>query len=73
MDSIWVDCRIVAKLIMPGPDPGGRIVTILLGIVGALIGIGRERARADIFDYIERWHNPRERRRLAFQQQGQNS
>ena len=34
---------IVAKLIMPGPDPGGMIVTILLGIVGALIGgfIGR--------------------------------
>ena len=29
---------IVAKLIMPGPDPGGMIVTILLGIVGALIG-----------------------------------
>ena len=28
---------------MPGPDPGGMIVTILLGIVGALIGgfIGR--------------------------------
>jgi uncharacterized membrane protein YeaQ/YmgE (transglycosylase-associated protein family) len=34
---------IVAKLIMPGPDPGGMIVTILLGIGGALIGgfIGR--------------------------------
>lgn len=34
---------IVAKLIMPGPDPGGMILTILLGIVGALIGgfIGR--------------------------------
>ena len=34
---------IVAKLIMPGPDPGGMIETILLGIVGALIGgfIGR--------------------------------
>jgi len=34
---------VVAKLIMPGPDPGGMIVTIFLGIVGALIGgfIGR--------------------------------
>ena len=34
---------VVAKLIMPGPDPGGMILTILLGIVGALIGgfIGR--------------------------------
>jgi uncharacterized membrane protein YeaQ/YmgE (transglycosylase-associated protein family) len=34
---------VVAKLIMPGPDPGGMVLTILLGIVGALIGgfIGR--------------------------------
>jgi uncharacterized membrane protein YeaQ/YmgE (transglycosylase-associated protein family) len=33
----------IAKLIMPGEDPGGIIVTILLGIGGALIGgfIGR--------------------------------
>jgi uncharacterized membrane protein YeaQ/YmgE (transglycosylase-associated protein family) len=29
---------IVAKLVMPGRDPGGFIVTILLGIVGALLG-----------------------------------
>ena len=29
---------IVAKLIMPGDDPGGFIVTILLGIAGALLG-----------------------------------
>jgi uncharacterized membrane protein YeaQ/YmgE (transglycosylase-associated protein family) len=28
----------VAKFIMPGRDPGGIIVTILLGIVGALVG-----------------------------------
>ena len=28
----------IAKLIMPGDDPGGIIVTMLLGIVGALIG-----------------------------------
>jgi uncharacterized membrane protein YeaQ/YmgE (transglycosylase-associated protein family) len=27
----------IAKLLMPGRDPGGCIVTILLGIVGALI------------------------------------
>ena len=34
---------IIAKLLMPGRDPGGFIVTILLGIAGALIGgfIGR--------------------------------
>lgn len=29
---------IVAKAIMPGPDPGGVIVTILLGIAGAFVG-----------------------------------
>ncbi|MBN8872031.1 MAG: GlsB/YeaQ/YmgE family stress response membrane protein [Rhodospirillales bacterium] len=28
---------IVAKLIMPGRDPGGFIITILLGIFGALV------------------------------------
>jgi uncharacterized membrane protein YeaQ/YmgE (transglycosylase-associated protein family) len=33
----------LAKLVMPGDDPGGIIVTILLGIAGALLGgfIGR--------------------------------
>lgn len=33
----------IAKLVMPGRDPGGFIVTILLGIVGAVLGgwIGR--------------------------------
>lgn len=28
----------IAKLLMPGKDPGGFIVTMLLGIVGALVG-----------------------------------
>jgi len=28
----------IAKLIMPGKDPGGIIVTMLLGVAGALIG-----------------------------------
>lgn len=28
----------LAKLVMPGQDPGGIIVTILLGIVGAVLG-----------------------------------
>jgi uncharacterized membrane protein YeaQ/YmgE (transglycosylase-associated protein family) len=28
----------LAKLIMPGKDPGGIIVTILLGVAGAFIG-----------------------------------
>ena len=33
----------LAKFIMPGKDPGGIIVTILLGIAGAIVGgfIGR--------------------------------
>jgi outer membrane protein OmpA-like peptidoglycan-associated protein/uncharacterized membrane protein YeaQ/YmgE (transglycosylase-associated protein family) len=29
---------VIAKLLMPGKDPGGIIVTILLGIAGALVG-----------------------------------
>jgi uncharacterized membrane protein YeaQ/YmgE (transglycosylase-associated protein family) len=29
---------IVGKLLMPGRDPGGFIITILLGIAGALVG-----------------------------------
>ena len=28
---------VIAKLIMPGDDPGGMIITILLGIAGSLI------------------------------------
>ena len=34
---------IVAKLLMPGRDPGGIVITIILGIVGAMLGgwIGR--------------------------------
>ena len=28
----------IAKFIMPGKDPGGIIVTILLGIAGAVVG-----------------------------------
>lgn len=29
---------LVAKFIMPGPDPGGFIITILLGVAGAFVG-----------------------------------
>jgi uncharacterized membrane protein YeaQ/YmgE (transglycosylase-associated protein family) len=34
---------VIAKMLMPGKDPGGIIVTAVIGIVGALIGtfIGR--------------------------------
>ena len=29
---------VLAKLVMPGHDPGGFIVTVLLGIAGAFLG-----------------------------------
>ena len=34
---------VIGKLLMPGRDPGGFVITILLGIAGALLGgfIGR--------------------------------
>ena len=39
---IWIVLGLVAgilgKMIMPGRDPGGWIVTILLGIAGAFVG-----------------------------------
>ena len=39
---IWVVlglvAGIIAKMLMPGRDPGGFIITIVLGIVGALVG-----------------------------------
>ncbi len=38
----WIVIGLIAgalgKLIMPGDDPGGIIVTILIGIVGAFVG-----------------------------------
>ena len=34
----------VAKLIMPGKDPGGIIITMLLGIAGSFIGTFAGRA-----------------------------
>lgn len=34
----------IAKLLMPGRDPGGCIITVLLGVVGALVAgwLGRQ-------------------------------
>ncbi len=34
---------VIAKLLMPGRDPGGLIVTMLLGVAGAVVGgfVGR--------------------------------
>ena len=39
---VWVILGLIAgvlaKFIMPGRDPGGVVVTILIGIAGALVG-----------------------------------
>ena len=42
----------IAKAIMPGDDPGGIIVTMLIGIVGALLG-GLIASALDIGDLDE--------------------
>jgi uncharacterized membrane protein YeaQ/YmgE (transglycosylase-associated protein family) len=44
----------IAKLLMPGKDPGGCIITILLGIAGAFVGtwIGRPFAGEN---YVAGW------------------
>ncbi len=42
----------IAKLIMPGEDPGGIIVTMLIGIAGALVG-GLIASALDIGDIDE--------------------
>jgi len=40
----------LAKLVMPGRDPGGVIITILLGIAGALLGgfVGNAMGMGDV-------------------------
>jgi uncharacterized membrane protein YeaQ/YmgE (transglycosylase-associated protein family) len=42
----------LAKLVMPGKDPGGIIVTILLGIAGSFI--------AGMLGHAFGWYEPRE-------------
>ena len=46
---------IIAKLMMPGRDPGGFIVTALLGVAGALIGTLVGRALWGGPDYEAGW------------------
>ena len=36
--AIGLFAGLVAKWIMPGPDPGGIVVTMLIGIGGAIVG-----------------------------------
>ncbi len=51
---------VIAKLLMPGKDPGGFIVTILLGIAGAvlsalignLLGLGGDGDRSSLLSAI---------------------
>ena len=42
----------IAKLLMPGRDPGGCIVTILLGIAGAFV--------AGFLGHLVHWYEPGE-------------
>ena len=50
---------IIAKAVLPGSDPGGLIVTTLLGVAGALLGgfLARALDLGDIEDFwdLETW------------------
>jgi uncharacterized membrane protein YeaQ/YmgE (transglycosylase-associated protein family) len=46
---------IIAKLLMPGRDPGGMIVTALIGMAGALIGTFVGRALFGDANYSAGW------------------
>jgi uncharacterized membrane protein YeaQ/YmgE (transglycosylase-associated protein family) len=46
---------VLAKLLMPGRDPGGFIITILLGIAGSLVGTFVGRALWGGADYTAGW------------------
>lgn len=43
----------IAKFLMPGKDPGGCIVTIILGVVGASVGgwIGTQLGHGTVTDF----------------------
>ncbi len=45
----------IAKAIMPGNDPGGFIITMLLGIVGAILGgfIGSALFKTDLGSFFD--------------------
>ncbi|OQO93937.1 GlsB/YeaQ/YmgE family stress response membrane protein [Saccharomonospora piscinae] len=45
----------IAKLLMPGRDPGGCLITVLLGIGGALLGgwIGRTLFEVDLGTFFD--------------------
>ncbi len=31
-------CAVIAKAVLPGRDPGGLLITLVIGVVGALLG-----------------------------------
>ena len=45
----------LAKLIMPGKDPGGIIITMLLGVIGSMLGTFVGRALWGGADYSAGW------------------
>jgi uncharacterized membrane protein YeaQ/YmgE (transglycosylase-associated protein family) len=45
----------IAKLLMPGKDPGGVIVTILIGVAGSLLGTFAGRMLWGSADYSSGW------------------
>ncbi len=46
---------LIAKLLVPGRDPGGLIVTMLIGVVGSMIGTFVGRAVKKDPDYSAHW------------------
>ncbi|MEY2507151.1 MAG: hypothetical protein QOH01_1480 [Verrucomicrobiota bacterium] len=46
---------VVAKLLMPGRDPGGCIITMLLGIAGAFVGTWLGKMFTGNENYTARW------------------
>ncbi|MEO6725177.1 MAG: GlsB/YeaQ/YmgE family stress response membrane protein [Blastocatellia bacterium] len=46
---------VIAKFLMPGKDPGGVIITAIIGIVGSLLGTFVGRALWGGTDYSSGW------------------
>ena len=46
---------VIAKLVFPGQDPGGVIVTALIGLVGSMVGTFVGRALWGGADYSAGW------------------
>jgi uncharacterized membrane protein YeaQ/YmgE (transglycosylase-associated protein family) len=60
MNLIWMMLTglivgIIAKIIMPGKDPGGIIGTAIIGMIGALLGTFIGRALFHDPEYVARW------------------